>query len=231
MVKKVAIIQARMSSTRLPGKIFKDLGGITLLECVVNRVHQSKLVDEVWIATSTDPTDDIVELFAKEIKVKVHRGSLENVLERFCEVGEKSNADIIIRVTADNPFTEPRFIDEGIRKLLELNCDYLFFENIPYGTGVEIVKKDTLKKVSKEATQKKHLEHVTLYIRENEHLFHIVTISPKEQLRRPDITLTIDTLEEYIRMYKIFFYIKQKKRNMEQIQLEDAISLIDNHTI
>jgi spore coat polysaccharide biosynthesis protein SpsF len=231
MVRKVAVIQARLMSTRLPGKILKDLCGKTLLERVVNRVKKSKLIDEVWIATSTDTTDDIVELIAKKINVKVHRGSLDNVLERFCEVGVKSNADIIIRVTADNPFTEPRFIDEGIRKMLELEYEYLYFENIPYGTGVEIVKNSTLKKVQKSVIQKDYLEHVTLYIIENQHLFDVTTILPPLQLRRPDIRLTIDTLEEYIRLYKIHFHLQDKIGNNQQILLEDVISLIDNNII
>jgi spore coat polysaccharide biosynthesis protein SpsF len=228
MVNKVAIIQARLSSSRLPGKVLNDLCGKTLLERVVERVKQANLVDEIWLATSIEKSDDILVYAAQHLNIKVHRGSLNNVLERFYEVLVKSNANIIVRVTADNPLTEPKFIDRGITEMLNNKYDYIYFENIPYGSGVEIINRDSLIKSYLSTNNKDDMEHVTLYIRKNKEKFKVKALLPDKKLQRPDIRVTIDDLEDYTKMYKIFW---EFKRNNKQIKLEDVISLFDSNNI
>lgn len=226
MVKKIAVIQARLSSSRLPGKVLKDLCGQTLLERVVEKVKSSELVDEVWIATSTEKTDDLIELVGLNIGIKVHRGSLDNVLERFCEVAEKSAADIIVRVTADNPLTEPRLIDTGITEIINNNSDYVYFDGIPYGSGVEVVTKKALFETLKLTNKNEDLEHVTQFIKKNSDKFNIKVLLPEFEMKSTDISLTIDTLDDYVKIYKLFFhfyYIKKK----QHITLEDAIYFLD----
>jgi spore coat polysaccharide biosynthesis protein SpsF len=226
MVKKIAVIQARLSSSRLPGKVLKDLCGKTLLERVVERVRESNLLDEIWLATSTEKTDDILEIVSKQLNIKLHRGSLNNVLERFCEVAIKSNADIIVRVTADNPLTEPTFIDQGINEMLNNDVDYINFEDIPYGSGVEIIKKESLLLSNKLTNTDEDIEHVTLFIKKNSHKFKIKTLIPENKFRRPDIRVTIDTLDDYVKMFKVYHLLSNSPSSCKNY-LEKAIDLFD----
>ncbi|WP_068778979.1 cytidylyltransferase domain-containing protein [Paenibacillus sp. GM2] len=204
MVKVAAVIQARLSSTRLPAKVMKDLNGKTLIERVVNQVRLSEVVDEIWIATSTRPEDDILELMGNKLGVNVFRGSLGNVLKRYYDTMQISNADIIVRVTADNPFMEPTFIDCGVEYLKTNNLDYVSFDQIPYGSGVEIIKNVALGKAYSSSIEEYDREHVTPYIRNNKDIFKLGTIIPdKPELRRPDISVTIDTMDDYVKLYKL----------------------------
>lgn len=225
-MKKIAVIQARLSSSRLPGKVLKDLCGKTLLERVVERVRESNLLDEIWLATSTEKTDDILEIVSKQLNIKLHRGSLNNVLERFCEVAIKSNADIIVRVTADNPLTEPTFIDQGINEMLNSDVDYINFEDVPYGSGVEIIKKESLLLSNKLTNIDEDIEHVTLFIKKNSHKFKIKTLSPESKFKRPDIRVTIDTLDDYVKMFKVYYLLNNRPSSCKDY-LEKAISLFD----
>lgn len=226
MVKKIAVIQARLSSSRLPGKVLKDLCGKTLLERVVERVRESNLLDEIWLATSTEKTDDILELVSEQLNINLHRGSLNNVLERFCEVATKSNADIIVRVTADNPLTEPRFIDQGIKELLNNDVDYVNFEDVPYGSGIEVINKASLLLSNKLTNVDEDKEHVTLYIKKNCHKFKIKTLSPESKFKRPDIRVTIDTLDDYVTLYKVYHLLNKSTLSCRNY-LEMAIDVFD----
>ncbi|MGY4688929.1 cytidylyltransferase domain-containing protein [Salibacterium sp. K-3] len=221
MVKKIGIIQARLSSKRLPGKVMKDLSGKTLLERVIDQVNKSEELEEVWVATSTSPSDDIISLAAKQTGVQVYRGSLENVLQRYCDVIEKSAADIVVRVTADNPFTESTLIDNGIKELIMNDYDYLNFNNIPYGSGIEVIHSDALINSLINTSDETELEHVTKYIKNNSHIFNIKTLSPNTKYMDEDARLTIDTLSDYVRMYKLHNLLVQ---NNKQLNLKEAIS-------
>jgi len=112
--KIVAIIQARVGSSRFPGKVLKKIGNKTLLEILVNRIKKVKNLDDIIIATSTNPKDKKIEELAEKLSVKCYRGSEENVLERYVEASKLISADIIVRVTADNPLTDPQEIDNLI---------------------------------------------------------------------------------------------------------------------
>ena len=135
----VAIIQARMSSSRLPGKVMLDLCGRSVLERVIRRTKTCNILDDVWLATSSEGCDDVIELVGKRNNLKIFRGSLNDTLLRFCMVAKESKANVIVRVTADNPLTETRFMDVGIKKLINDRSDYIAFKNIPYGSGIEVV--------------------------------------------------------------------------------------------
>ena len=140
MVKVVAIIQARMSSSRLPGKVMLHLGGKTLLEQVVDRVKSATKINEIVIATSTQEEDFIIEDKAKQIGTKCVRGSLNHVFSRFKQAILESGADIVVRITADNPLTNAELIDKAVERLINENLEYVSFKNIPVGTGVEVFK-------------------------------------------------------------------------------------------
>jgi spore coat polysaccharide biosynthesis protein SpsF len=222
--KVVAIIQARMSSSRLPGKVMMDLCGKPLLERVIERVKLAKVIDEMILATSTEPADDVIELHGMANGCSVFRGSLDDVLSRYCEATKMASADIIVRVTADNPLTEPRFIDFGTHHLVSNKLDYVCFENVPYGSDVEVITKKALLKASESTRDKDDREHVTLYIRNSPETFKLGIIpNPFKALARPDVKVTVDTLEDYSKMYKVFWHFRDKK----VVQLEEVIRFLD----
>jgi len=165
-VKKVVkIIQARTSSSRLPRKVLMDVNGTSLLENTINQVNKVKYPGAIWVVTSSQSDDDIIELICSRLGVNCFRGSLEDVRSRFLEVGQKENAEIIVRVTADNPLTEPSYIDDMIRELIGdySRVDYVRMEKniIPDGTGSEVFKFSKFVSLSKENDSANHKEHVT----------------------------------------------------------------------
>jgi spore coat polysaccharide biosynthesis protein SpsF len=120
---KLAIIQARISSSRLPGKVLMDIDAKPMLQHVVERARQAKLVDEVMVATTTDPSDDILEQFCHRQAISCFRGSLQDVLDRFYQAAKKSTAQIIVRLTADCPLLDPKLIDLTIEAFLGHNVN------------------------------------------------------------------------------------------------------------
>ncbi|MGC1132302.1 MAG: hypothetical protein WA941_05740 [Nitrososphaeraceae archaeon] len=223
----VAVVQARMGSSRLPGKVMLDLCGKTVLERVLERARFSTTIDDIWVATSCAGQDDIIELVAKRNNVKVFRGNLSDVLDRFCRIVYASKAEVIVRITADNPFTETRFIDLGVDKLISNKLDYVAFKNIPYGAGIEVISKEALIYSIQHTQDKEHREHVTMFIKNHPEMFKIDFVdSPIDVLKRPDISVTVDTLDEYIRLYKAFYYFINTHKS--DITLEDLIFCLDH---
>lgn len=216
----IGIIQARMSSDRLPGKVMMTLLGGSILENVVRRVKMSNMLDDVWIATSESHDDDIISAEAKRLGVKCYRGSLDDVLNRFCKTAEKSNADIVVRITADNPLTDPNLINLGLETFLECDVDYLNFEGVPYGSGVEIVKADLLYLSDDESKSEYDHEHVTPFIKSNPHIFNIKQlINPIDNKDYSNIRITIDTPEDLISLMERLQLFKK----IEDVSLVDLI--------
>lgn len=221
--KIVGVIQCRMTSTRLPAKAMLDLGGKTILERVLLRAQKSNLIDETWVATSTDKEDDIVENHVKDAGYKIFRGPKDDVLKRFCGCIEQAKADFVVRITADNPFTEVKFIDLGIAYILFSGCDYICFKNIPYGSGVEIIKSDAMLKADRMSTANEDREHVTLYLLNNRNDFNVQMIeSPWAELTRPDIRTTIDTIEDYLKIKEFYSRCQQNDSLLNYIHFIDS---------
>jgi spore coat polysaccharide biosynthesis protein SpsF len=225
MVKVAAIIQARLSSQRLPGKVLKDLHGKTLLERVIGQAKKSSSVDEIWLATSAEPEDDLLEIAGRRLGVSVYRGPLDNVLQRFDETAEQSGADILVRITADNPLVEPSFMDQGLAALRTQGLDYVGMEHVPYGTGIEVFTRLALIQAAQDAISDYEREHVTPYILNHPEKFNMIKLQPElKHLQREDVRLTIDTMEDYVKMYKLFYHLENQKI---EVTLEQAIQYID----
>ena len=170
----LAVIQARMNSTRLPQKIMTPLCGKPMLWHIVNRVNRSGLIHQVVIATSLKPEDDIVESFANENNFFIWRGSQDNVLERFYDCATFYKADILVRLTADNALVDAGIIDAGITYFQKHTYDYVYYrEGLPIGMACEIFTYDALKRAYENASDAECLEHVTPYLYKNPHLFHV----------------------------------------------------------
>lgn len=197
-MKTVAIIQARCGSSRFPEKVFANLSGHPLIWHVVNRVRNSSMVDEVVVATTTNPVDDKLYEWCVANSVPVNRGSENDVLNRFYETAKKFNADVVVRITADDPFKEPRLIDEAINTLVSETADYVcnnFPPTYPEGTDVEVLTFDALEKQELNSTSDYEREHVTQYIYRNPQDFKMLNLSNSEDLSY--LRWTIDTEKDF----------------------------------
>jgi len=166
----VAIIQARMSSTRLPGKVLRKILEKPLLELMIERVRRAKLINKLMVATSIDPSDDPVEELCQQIKVNCFRGNLKDVLDRFYHAACLFDPDAVVRLTADCPLIEPAVIDQVIQEFLKGEADYVsnaLQSTYPDGLDTEVFSFNALEKAWKEAELPSEREHVTSYIWKN----------------------------------------------------------------
>jgi glutamate-1-semialdehyde 2,1-aminomutase/spore coat polysaccharide biosynthesis protein SpsF len=168
-MKTVAVIQARVSSSRLPGKVLAEIAGEPMVVRVVDRVRQAKLINEVVLATSADPSDDPLADLCRQRGIPCVRGSLNDVLDRFRTAVQAAGADVVVRVTADCPLIDPAVIDRTIDKLLTDRLDYaanfLPRASYPDGLDAEVFTAAALERAWHEATQPAEREHVTPYLR------------------------------------------------------------------
>ncbi|PKP60156.1 MAG: acylneuraminate cytidylyltransferase [Candidatus Altiarchaeales archaeon HGW-Altiarchaeales-2] len=237
--KIVAIIQARMGSTRLPGKVLKEVSGKPLLWHVINRVKKAKLIDQIVLAT-TDKKEDLklIEL-ASETCIESYAGSEEDVLDRYFQAATKYKADIIVRITSDCPLIDPRVIDKVIKHFLSDNFDYVANANIikctyPDGLDVEVFSYDALKKAFSGAKLTSEREHVAPYIRDHTEIFKIGSVENDEDISH--LRWTVDeerdlefVREIYKRLYKEggMFYMENVleliKKTPELIEINSKI--------
>ena len=222
--KIVCIIQARIGSTRLPGKILLNLEGKPVLLRVVDRVLESQKVDKVVVATTTKEDDQKIVDLIKDYHPKVasFRGSEEDVLDRYYQAAKKYDADIIIRVTSDCPLIDSEVIDKAVEAFLEeKDVDYsaniLGERTYPRGLDVEVFSFSVLKKMWKGVKEKDDREHVTLYLRKNPRLFKCKNI-----VNDMDYSFhrwTIDEEKDY-KLIKIIYqelYLKNPNFKMKEI--------------
>jgi len=223
LVNYLCIIQARLNSSRLPAKIMLDLAGKTLIERVFNTVSKSKAIDKVIVAISDEKSDDIVAMKLEQLKIDYFRGDLDNVLKRFYDTEQKYRAKNIVRITADNPLMDAKIIDSLIQEY-EKNktTDYSMYSNAIHGLSAEVFCSKALHIAYHNTNLSFDIEHVTPYIK-NTCKIHIVDIDKK--YRRPDLSVTIDTLSDYIKMQK--FYLYCKKLSLE-VNIDTFMELIDD---
>lgn len=204
-MKTLAIIQARCGSTRFPEKVFAELSGKPLIWHVVNRVRKSTKVDEVVVATTTNPLDDKLYEWCISNSVPVTRGSENDVLNRFYETAKKFNADVVVRITADDPFKEPLLIDEAVDALVAQKADYVcnnFPPTYPEGTDVEVLTFKALETQELNSKSDYEREHVTQYIYHNPDDFKMLNLSNDEDLSY--LRWTIDTEKDF-EMVKLIY--------------------------
>lgn len=200
--KIVAIIQARMGSTRLPGKVLREVGGKPILEILIKRLRRSRRIDSILVATTEKAEDNGIVDLATKVGVEWYRGSEDDVLKRFIDASRAVNADIVIRVTADNPLTDPELMDSLIEAHLKNRADYTRCTGVILGTAVEVVNRVTLGNVYPIAEQAEYREHVTYYILTHPELFKTHTVD--FGLNYPHLRLTVDTEEDLDLMRKLY---------------------------
>ena len=232
-MKTVAIVQARMASTRLPGKVLRELAGKPMLEHVIHRVKSSKMIDEIVIATSRNEKDERIVELAKRLNVGWFVGSEEDVLDRYMKAAEQVAADIIVRITADCPLIDPHTIDRIVKRHLKLNVDYtrtLIDQNnsksFPRGLDTEVFSINVLRKVHKLAKKPREREHVTAFIYEHPKMFKIEIIEAEESLQRPKYRLCVD-VEEDLRLITEIYHQLYVSGGI--IDIKDVVKLLDNN--
>jgi len=192
------IIQARMGSQRLPGKTLAAIEGYPLLYYSVKRAMMSKYADYVVVATTLSKIDDDIYKWCESNDIASFRGSEDDVLDRYYRCAKKNKMDIIVRVTADNPFIDPMIIDMLITSLICYDKDYVTIRTKtntwPYGLDVEVFTISALKEAREKSKSQYHREHVTTYIKDNLDLFDILEIPLDKELAH--VRLTVDLHED-----------------------------------
>ncbi len=220
-----AIIQARMGSTRLPGKIMMKLNGISILESLLKQISNCTKLDGVILATTVNKEDDAIETFANDNSIDFFRGNSSDVLDRFYQCSKKFSVDNIVRITSDCPLLDPQLVDKVISLFLTKKYDYTnnFVERtFPFGTEVEVFSFDSLEKAWKNAKLISQREHVTPYIYDNPTLFSLGYV--KHSVDISNLHFAVDRIEDlkFVRM----IYQKIKKN---PILLNDILEILDKN--
>jgi spore coat polysaccharide biosynthesis protein SpsF len=180
-----AVVQARMSSSRLPGKVLEPLVGAPMLGRQLERIRGAQLVSKVIVATSEGPDDDPVAAVAADWGAECYRGSLEDVLDRLRCAALRAGADHVVRLTADCPLTDPQVVDEVIRAHLEGAHDYtsnVLEPSFPDGLDVEVVRREALERAWNEARDAHEREHVTPFLYRHPEEFSLGSVRCREDL-------------------------------------------------
>jgi len=220
----IVILQARMSSTRLPNKVLKLIANKPMLQLQIERIQQAKLIDKIIVATSKQSEDDAISQLCEQLDITCYRGSLSNVLDRFYQVANKFNARHIVRLTGDCPLTDPQIIDRVIELHLKQHGDYTSNCRIPClpdGLDVEVFTKTSLNTSWERATKPSEKEHVTQFIRNNDELFKLV-----DYQYSPDFSSyrwTVDEPDDFEFVTKIYQNLYNKKVNFT---MSDILSLL-----
>jgi spore coat polysaccharide biosynthesis protein SpsF len=207
----IGIIQARMGSTRLPGKTLTDILGKPLLQHVIERVQHSEIINKIVVATTNKRDDDAIIELCHRINIESYRGRESDVLDRFYQCAKNFKANMIIRVTADDPFKDPEIIDKAITELISDKSLHYVSNTIeptyPEGIDIEAFTFNALEKAWRDATTQSDREHVTPYIWRHPKIFKLKNI--KNVVDISDLRWTLDTLEDlkftlevYRRLYK-----------------------------
>jgi spore coat polysaccharide biosynthesis protein SpsF (cytidylyltransferase family) len=222
--KIIAIIQARTGATRLPNKVLFNLEGKTVLERVIDRVKQSKLIDDVVVATTVNKEDLAIVNICSKNKISVYCGSENDVLDRYYQAARLFGADHAVRITADCPLMDPKIIDKIIKLHLQKKADYTtncLKVTYPDGEDVEVFTFKTLLKAWKRAHLSSEREHVTAYIRNRPKVFKLKNYEYSKNLS--DKRWTLDEPSDY-KFIKIIY--KKLYSTNKLFGMEDVLKLL-----
>ena len=226
--KTVAIIQARMGSSRLPGKVLADVHGRPMLQCLLDRVKAVPEIDEIVVATTTDPADDVLARWIVDVAgLACFRGSTNDVLDRYYHAAQGCGADVIVRLTGDDPLKDPKLIGQAIRTLLSRpDLDYVstfIRPTYPEGLDVEVFRAEALERAHREAKLASEHEHVTPYIWKNPQMFKLHNIEQERDLSAWRWTVDKPADLEFVRAIYSHF------PSNPLVSYEDLVALIDAH--
>lgn len=226
-MKTVAIVQARMTSTRLPGKVMLPLGGRPILERLLERLRRAKNVDSLIVATTTNTTDNVIADWCAGHEVACHRGSEFDVLARYSAAALEVAADVVVRATSDCPLLDPALVDQAIATFGSGDYDYvtnMLPPTWPYGMAVEVFSTEALLQANRDASQDAEREHVTPFIYWHPERFRLKNLASPKDLSR--YRLTVDTPEDYQLVRMVF---EELSRDRPHFSLADILSVIETH--
>ena len=205
-MKVVALVQARMGSTRLPNKVMKPIGGIPMIELLLSRLSQAKEVDQVVVATSGDDRNQPLVEHVRKLGYACEQGSENDVLDRFVRAGRVHHADVVVRITGDCPLVDPGLVDEAIRRFKAAEVDY--FSNVspptyPDGLDIEVCTFKSLEQASQETRKLSDREHVTPYLRESGR-FKTAAMQHSQDLSA--LRWTVDESADFAVIERVFLY-------------------------
>lgn len=226
--KIVATIEARMTSTRLPGKVLMPLAGKPNLERLIERLRRSAYIDDVIVATTSNSQDDAIVALCEKLDCTHHRGSEDDVLLRVLEAAQSNEADIIVEICGDDPLIDWRHVDRLVELFFKDGYDYVsnnLNKSFPIGFDVQVFPTAILDEVNRISKDVYDHEHVSLYIYNHPEKYKLGELVAEGKMKRRDIRLTLDTKEDYMLLNTIFEKLVPKNRDFSA---EDVIDLFNN---
>mgnify|MGYP004007429603 FL=1 len=227
MTKTIACVIARTTSTRLPLKVLRRVDNqYRMIDFILQRLKVVKNIDKIYLCTSNEMVDDIMEDIAEDNQVEIYRGSPESVIDRMIAVGEIENADNVIRITGDNVFTSVEYLEGQILIHNKQNLDYTRVVGVPVGSTAEVIKLSTLKKCYQNIDPKVS-EYLLLYIFRPD-IYKCGVISIGDLKNTSSYTMTVDTLEDLVRTKKI---LDLYENNPIKITTKEILTIIDDNRL
>ena len=224
--KVVATIEARMRSTRLPGKVMREACGRPLLALMVERVRRARTVDEVVVATTADAADDPIAALAGRLKVSVHRGPEQDVLRRVHDAAVSAGAGVIVELTGDCPLIDPALIDAAVEQFFAQPCDYVSncrVPGLPLGMAVEVFSLELLQVADREGRRPEDREHVSWFFIRQPERFRLVDVPVRPQHHAPDLRLTVDEEPDYRLVRMVFETLYPQKTDFDCADIVDLL--------
>ena len=224
-MKTAAIIQARMGSTRLPGKVLAEVVGQPVLFHVVNRARRARTLDGVIVATSDSQADDVVSQFCREVGVACFRGSEADVLDRYYQAARHFDIATIVRLTADCPLLDPLVVDRVVLAFETGGCDFVsntLERSFPDGLDTEVFSLDALERTWREAQWASEREHVTPYIEKHPELFRLGNVKDDDDFSA--LRWTVDEPEDLEFVRAVYGHLGSKPFGMA-----DVVALLQTH--
>ncbi len=224
-MKVICILQARMDSKRLPGKVVADICGQPMLVHIINRLKRTKTIEEIIVATTIKPEDDVIVNTVKRYDIPVFRGDVDDVLGRIARVVEKWKPEIVVHATGDNPLVSPEVIDALVQHCVNGGYDFAFMSGLPLGVGADVYKSNTILLLDQRATSVHHREHINAYVFDNRADFLISKLLPHPIMQKPQLRLTVDTPEDLHLIKEIY---KRLYKEGAIVNLEDVLKWYEN---
>lgn len=222
----IAVLQARMSSSRLPGKVLLQVCGKPLLQHQIERVRRCAAIDQLIVATSSDSSDDLIEILGRSIQVPVYRGSREDVLDRFVSASRPYRCELVVRLTGDCPLVDPAIVDRVVQTTIDGGFDYVssaLHPSFPDGLDAECLRFETLEQAWREAALPSEREHVTSFVYARPGRFRLGEVRNDRDLS--SLRWTVDEPRDFVFVSQVYERLYPGKPDFS---MEDVLQLLDN---
>jgi spore coat polysaccharide biosynthesis protein SpsF len=229
MPRLVATIEARMTSTRLPGKVLAAAEGKPMLELMIERLRFVRELDQIVIATTINRTDDAIEALARKLGAGLWRGSEDDVLSRLVDAATAHNADIVVQLTGDCPLIDPRIVSRVIAEYRKARADYVsnvLTRSYPIGMDTQVYATAVLADAARRAEGVQYREHPSLYIYRHPETYSLANVLAPPTETRPQMRLTLDTPEDLEVIRAVFAALRPQAIDFS---ISDMLAFLDAH--